>query len=1283
MLQPGDHVIDNRPGISDPTQAPILSDTSNFNLQDPNNDLYKFNSTRGGVIVPRGTSLIGLDLRKTKILPKFIPDPTATDGGTLLSNYPNTGVLNSGTTVIEDDTRSAIFRVTGGCYFWQFTFFDGDPNGVYTGAPTPSGVPTTLVSSAFSHHKLTNFEYACFYDLSLYYQKATRAFSQVGIPTTDPLAQRTEENRIVGPGGIQADTTRISTITYNGVIATATTVKASDGVTRVAHGFSVGSQVRIFNSDDAVSGVTYNGSYQILAVSSSLNDTIYDQYSYQLSGVPNANAQKLSTAPYLACELETDTVDSASPYIFNCSIRSTYGICGMHANGALATGFKSMVVAQYTGICLQKDDRAFVRACPAGSSNYQDGSITTCSGNTLRPAHQDINSQYKKGWRNYHVKASNDSYIQVVSVFAVGFADQFLTDTGGDMSIANSDSNFGNVALRAKGYKATAFTKDISGYISHIIPPANLPTAEQTINWLPFDIQLTRNGTYNPSGTKLYIYGAGTSSTTPITNVLGFTVGGKVNDTLYVGLGTTIASAVVNPSGPSTKTVGVGQTGSPIQWDSTANNWYISVNAGSTIVSTLQQSQYASPSQVTTPVSYFTRINDSRVPNDKIYRLRLVIPKTSTFASPPQTGFVIQPLGGVNSYSNTYYIFNVETYQSLVVGSQDGIYYLTALLGNISPTANNFNDTKFSQNVNQLYPTEDIDNPVSDPVASKSVADNITIGLVTTTNGSTSAAITDRSVTKESIIQWCKESNNSYTIVDNSGSYNYYDPSYTISVNGNTLTSGSGSVESRLINTSDVNVELRRPSIIRAGNQTFEYTGFGPGNYSTGFPSRQTVVLTDDQVRLSQSLRENGGIAFYSGLNANGDLFVGNTIINPVTGTTTTVNNPTTSSATDPNSPVFTNVTVTKAITVIGDSNNSATSIFSGPISVAGRITSSSHLELNPTWNTPSVKQTAIQVNVADTASASNSNLIDLQVSGASKFSVDKNGNTTINGTLTGTGVTTSVATYARQAITVSNSGTAGSNLTYNNTTGVITFGTSTLQQVTTSGNSSSNAISISNSTSSTSTTTGALVVTGGVGIGDALNVGGNIVGAGISGTTGTFSSSVSASSYGTVNATSISSSGTITGTGISGSSLSVSGSISGSTGSFSSSTASSSTTTGAVVITGGVGIGGALNVGGDVVAFASSDKRLKDNVSPITNPLEKLEILSGNTFTWNKNSELHGQSDVGVIAQEVEKVLPEIVATRDNGYLAVRYEKLVPLLIEAVKELSEKVRKLENDITK
>tara|TARA_Y100000593_G_scaffold94907_1_gene197116 strand:+ start:6496 stop:11895 length:5400 start_codon:yes stop_codon:yes gene_type:complete len=98
----------------------------------------------------------------------------------------------------------------------------------------------------------------------------------------------------------------------------------------------------------------------------------------------------------------------------------------------------------------------------------------------------------------------------------------------------------------------------------------------------------------------------------------------------------------------------------------------------------------------------------------------------------------------------------------------------------------------------------------------------------------------------------------------------------------------------------------------------------------------------------------------------------------------------------------------------------------------------------------------------------------------------------------------------------------------------------------------------------------------------------------------------------------------------------------------------------------------------GDVIAYASSDERLKRNKRPIHHALDKVNSLSGVMFDWDEElQDSHSGTDIGVIAQEVEEVVPQIVATRDNGYKAVKYEKLVPLLIESIKELTNEVKEL------
>jgi hypothetical protein len=107
----------------------------------------------------------------------------------------------------------------------------------------------------------------------------------------------------------------------------------------------------------------------------------------------------------------------------------------------------------------------------------------------------------------------------------------------------------------------------------------------------------------------------------------------------------------------------------------------------------------------------------------------------------------------------------------------------------------------------------------------------------------------------------------------------------------------------------------------------------------------------------------------------------------------------------------------------------------------------------------------------------------------------------------------------------------------------------------------------------------------------------------------------------------------------------------------------------------------GLIRATNDVIAFYSSDERLKDNKVLLTEALDKVNQLNGYEFDWIPMVGIHENEghDIGVIAQEVEKILPEVVTTRDNGYKAVKYEKIVALLIEAIKELSNEVKELKD----
>jgi len=582
MLMPGEHFIDNRPGLSDTSNIDVFgyntttsewTDNSILDLSNPDNIFYKFNNTEGGCIIPRGTSLVGYDLRRTMVKPLYVPDPAD-----------------------SRENRSAIFNVTGGCYFWQFTIKDGETTSLSplynSSAAIPSGEVyyskddfTKKTAPNYSHHKLTVFEYADKEELSLLYRKIAKAFEDFtpGINIENPSGKRefdvrVQENRIVGP---LSDSRAIESLQFDD----ATSDPAIPGsnvrvtvTTKIEHGYFAGQSVAILNTDvdDKLEGTfvissidANDGRKFTYFVEGEVVTTIGPGSNSGASSIAPGDVLNISSIPALGTGAltlaEVDSVESASPYVFNVSIRSTWGICGIWANGLKATGFKSMVIAQYTGVSLQKDDRAFIR---------YDEFTNTFNQASLKDAFDSIpyqtkgDSFWKDEWRNFHVRASEDAFIQNVSIFAVGFADHFLMESGGDMSITNSNSNFGNTSLHAIGHKGFAFNSDKGGYIDAIIPPKVIEPTEKRINYYPFNLPATINGVegiqtknqgvvvYN--NTRLYLESdedAINPDKRPAVSIEGYRLGARQNDKIYVKLEKGYAtddqeySAELNPTG--------------------------------------------------------------------------------------------------------------------------------------------------------------------------------------------------------------------------------------------------------------------------------------------------------------------------------------------------------------------------------------------------------------------------------------------------------------------------------------------------------------------------------------------------------------------------------------------------------------------------------------------------------------------------------------------------------------------------------------------------------------
>jgi|11_taG_2_1085331.scaffolds.fasta_scaffold02611_5 hypothetical protein len=105
------------------------------------------------------------------------------------------------------------------------------------------------------------------------------------------------------------------------------------------------------------------------------------------------------------------------------------------------------------------------------------------------------------------------------------------------------------------------------------------------------------------------------------------------------------------------------------------------------------------------------------------------------------------------------------------------------------------------------------------------------------------------------------------------------------------------------------------------------------------------------------------------------------------------------------------------------------------------------------------------------------------------------------------------------------------------------------------------------------------------------------------------------------------------------------------------------------------------LYVEGDVVKFYSSDKRLKDNILSIENCLNKIMSLDAVSFDWNEKQNAYSGHDIGLLAQQVNQIAPEIVEERKDGYLALKYEKMVPILVGAIQDQQEIINELKSEI--
>ena len=299
--------------------------------------------------------------------------------------------------------------------------------------------------------------------------------------------------------------------------------------TELPHNLNTGTPIRIRNvSDDLI-----NVSTKVTQIDST-NPNIF-QYTVDVD--PGLLTAQPTIIGGETVTIETDTVTGASPYVFNISLRSVWGMNGMHADGSKADGFRSMVVAQFTGVSLQKDDRAFVKYTPS-DRNYSNtitigdpvhgNDLSAQSSSPDKVLHLDSRAIYRSGWEQGHIRITNDAILQIVSVFAIGYNKHFSAESGGDASITNSNSNFCQLSLISEGFKKDAFTKDNKAFITNIVGPRALNVEEEEVDWLAIDLDETN------TAEKLYLFGFKDDNVKPPVLTQGYRVGAKEDDILYV-----------------------------------------------------------------------------------------------------------------------------------------------------------------------------------------------------------------------------------------------------------------------------------------------------------------------------------------------------------------------------------------------------------------------------------------------------------------------------------------------------------------------------------------------------------------------------------------------------------------------------------------------------------------------------------------------------------------------------------------------------------------------------
>jgi microcystin-dependent protein len=805
-------------------------------------NLAAVNPQTGGLIVPRGISIDGTDLRKVRLRPMYVPALAP------VQNDPQA-------------ERTSILKVTGGTYVSLLTFTDNQ-------------------QFPRSHNTVTAVTFASQAEINgggnetSYYSRLNSLFAVIDGWNDQGLEPIPAETTIVAPIAASKEN-RSQDIEEN-----QTGLLVAGGDSRINAPLAYPGATRIRDTDGTI------------------------------LPLPDINSTR-----------------SSSPYVFNCSVRSIFGMNGLWANGSIVAGFKSMVTANFTQVSLQTDPNCFTPTTyfldpPVQKDSGEGKQYKTCSTDEFK-------------YRHFGMRGSNDATIQIVSVFVIGNSDHFVSENGADLSITNSCSDFGDISLRSLGYKAKAFSQDEAtsspGYggtrITQIIPPLPLsysqlsdgrpPTLEDveintglTIDYdktLAYVLANKTPGNQPPATIRVYVQNSNIAAPLsllrpPSASDIAF---GQYTYTREVTEGAWELSG--GPSRANRKRIyvsGFDESGESILyagdiqlapfdapgfsaldssskifiWDAnpveldengdivaSAPGWYVNVTTTGIVEEAtdtdgdgylLKKFDYAfryklipSPSQTEAVFAALDfmfdrsavkiiRAIDRRKADDRVYRVILDgYIKEGRGLRRPQSYYIMEKQEGVPGFPlnsgneltrDPLTITQVKTYDEVFRPGKTDVQFPGTYVTYLTQSSK-------SRDVftGDLYPSLDQDYPE----LTENPANSITRIALEAMLSRTSVYFSSNLVPSTSLID--------------------------------IKTSASASA-------SGIRISLRRPSIIRASGHTWEWTGYL--NYDTAFPTFQGDPLEQDLALGKIIVEENGGRVYATGMNEEGNYYLGTTV---------------------------------------------------------------------------------------------------------------------------------------------------------------------------------------------------------------------------------------------------------------------------------------------------------------------------------------------------------------------------------------------------------------------